>query len=64
MCAWRSPLMSKLSLTRKNHGDVVRIRRLDHFRIAHRAPWLDDCAHAGLRCVIDTIAERKEGVAA
>src|SRR5438105_1227120 len=54
--------MTELSLTRKNHRDPMLVRGGHHLGVAHRAARLDDGFNTGLRCLIDAIAEGKEGV--
>src|SRR5688572_12907402 len=55
-------LVAELAPSRHDHRDAVLIGSGDHFRVADRAPWLDDCRHTGRGGLIDAVAEGEEGV--
>ena len=47
---------------REAHGHLVRVARLRHLRVLHRAARLHDVLHAVPRRVVDGVAEGEEGV--
>jgi len=56
-------LVSKVAHASEHHHHAALISRSNHFRVAHAAAWLN---HASRTCInddIQTITERKEGIA-
>ncbi len=54
--------MAEVAHAGEHHGNTGFVGRGDHFVVAHRATRLDHCGDAGLGCVVDTVAEREEGI--
>ncbi len=56
--------MPEMPRASEGHRQSAFIRRRDHFRVAHRAAWLDGRRRARFRCSSQTICKRKECIAA
>src|SRR5258708_25519618 len=56
----RAFLMSEMAHSGEHHGDVVFVRRRDHFGIAPRAARLNDGPDAELGQRVHAVAKRKE----
>ena len=54
--------MSKMSDTRKDHGNAVLVGCIDGILVADRATWLDDGLDAGLGNLLDIIGKWEEGI--
>ena len=54
--------MSKMANARYHHGNVVFVRRIEDFLIAHRACRVDDGFDALLGNHVHAVAEREEGI--
>src|SRR5207244_9280392 len=57
-------LVTEMSHAREDHGRPARVRRPDHVLVARAAARLDDGGGAGGERLLETVGERKEGVAA
>ena len=54
--------MLKVAHTGEDHRQVVRIRSLDHFFVAHGTAGLNDRRDSIFGGFINSVAEREEGV--
>ena len=54
--------MAKMPVPGHDHGESGFIRCLDHFIIAHRATWLDNCRGSRLGGGQQTVSKGEEGI--